>query len=130
MSAAHRAISVTARSGQATPSPLPLWSVECDSGVVHDESPPGQGSSWELRLFVTGATARSQGAVAAAEAFVRDDLGGAATLEVIDVLANPGDAERAGVVATPMLVRVLPLPERRVVGDLSQVTDLRRAFDL
>jgi circadian clock protein KaiB len=100
-------------------------------GIVPGEDLAADGDRpWLLRLFVAGVTARSRESIGAAESFVREGLDGAATLEVVDVLADPAAAELGRVVATPMLVRVRPGPERRLVGDLTRMDDLRRAFDL
>jgi circadian clock protein KaiB len=72
-----------------------------------------------LRLFVTGTTARSQRAIANMRRICEENLAGRYDLEVIDVYQNPRATQDLQVVATPTLVKVLPEPLRRIIGDLS-----------
>lgn len=72
-----------------------------------------------LRLFVTGQSARAQQAIANLKRICEDELGGCYELEVIDVLQRPDLAENEKVLATPTLIKSLPPPLRRVIGDLS-----------
>jgi circadian clock protein KaiB len=80
---------------------------------------------FQLRLYVTGATARSQKAVANARRFCDETLPAGSQLEVIDLYERPAEATAAQVIAAPTLVRVHPLPQRRLVGDLSDSSRLR-----
>ena len=72
-----------------------------------------------LRLFVTGKTPRAQQALANLERICEEELGGRYELEVIDVLERPDIAESEKILATPTLIKRLPPPLRRVIGDLS-----------
>jgi circadian clock protein KaiB len=72
-----------------------------------------------LRLFVTGASARAREALANLERICKEELEGRYELEVIDVLERPDLAEDEKVLATPTLIKRLPPPLRRVIGDLS-----------
>jgi hypothetical protein len=81
---------------------------------------------YRLKLYVTGATGRSQRAVANARKLC-DHMGRSCELEVIDLYERPKQAIEDQVVASPTLVRVEPLPKRRLVGDLS---DQERLFAL
>jgi circadian clock protein KaiB len=72
-----------------------------------------------LRLFVTGTTSRSQRAIANMRKICEEDLAGRYDLEVIDVYLSPESTRDLQVVATPTLVKLLPEPLRRIVGDLS-----------
>ena len=72
-----------------------------------------------LTLYVAGDTPRSRLAVANLERICEEDLAGRYTLEIIDVLENPDAAEMDKILATPTLVKQLPPPLRRVIGDLS-----------
>lgn len=76
-------------------------------------------SRYLLRLFVTGKTARASAAVANLRRICDEDLDGKYELEVIDVLEQPDAAEAARVLATPTLIKMLPPPLRRIIGDLS-----------
>lgn len=73
----------------------------------------------ELRLYVTGSTLLSTRAIENIEALIGEELGGAYTCEIIDVLKRPDLAEADGIFATPTLVRRSPGPVRKLIGDLS-----------
>jgi circadian clock protein KaiB len=81
-------------------------------------------SSYSFSLYIAGQTQRSQVAEANLRALCESRLPGAYDLQVIDALEMPHIAEEKRILATPTVVRQLPLPERRVVGDLS---DSRKA---
>lgn len=72
-----------------------------------------------LRLYVTGMTPRSRQAIENIRRICEERLCGRFRLEVIDVYQQPELAQQAQVVAAPTLIRVLPPPLRRFVGDLS-----------
>jgi|SRR5579871_1009960 len=72
-----------------------------------------------LRLFVTGSTPRSLRAIQNIRAICEERLQGRYDLEVIDVYQHPEYAKPEQIVVTPTLVRKLPLPVRKIIGDLS-----------
>ena len=72
-----------------------------------------------LRLFVAGTTTRSQNAITNVRQICDQHLAGRFDLEVIDVYTHPGETRDFQIVATPTLVKILPEPLRRIVGDLS-----------
>lgn len=72
-----------------------------------------------LRLFVTGASPRSARAIANIKAICADEGCGLYLLEVVDIYQQPELARTAQLLAAPTLVKTLPPPERRLVGDLS-----------
>ena len=72
-----------------------------------------------LRLFVAGSTARSLRAVDNVKRLCEAYLRGRYELEVVDIYRLPGAAEQEQVVAAPTLVRQLPEPLRRIVGDMA-----------
>ena len=74
---------------------------------------------FKLRLFVTGRTPQSQRAISNLKAICEGDIQGAYEVEVIDVLEHPALAERDKILATPTLVKRLPEPIRKIIGDLS-----------
>jgi circadian clock protein KaiB len=80
---------------------------------------PPDADRYVLRLFVTGTTVRSQRAIANMHTICEENLAGRYDLEVIDVYKNPEATRDYQVVATPTLVKVLPEPLRRIIGDLS-----------
>jgi len=74
---------------------------------------------YEFRLYVVDATPSSKKAIASVNSLLEDEFKEAYSLEVIDLFKNPQLAERESVFATPTLVKVLPLPSRRILGDFS-----------
>jgi circadian clock protein KaiB len=81
--------------------------------------PGGALSKYLLRLFVTGASSRTSTAIANLRRICEQELEGQYELEIIDVLQFPDLAENEKILATPTLIKSLPLPLRRVIGDLS-----------
>ncbi|QPF83800.1 circadian clock protein KaiB [Bradyrhizobium genosp. L] len=82
-------------------------------------SADGSGDRYKLRLFVTGSTPRSARAIANMRRICEENLEGRYDLEVVDVYENPNSTRELQIVATPTLVKVLPEPLRRIIGDLS-----------
>jgi circadian clock protein KaiB len=74
---------------------------------------------WELRLYVAGQTAKSVAAFANLQRLCEEHLQGQYVIEVIDLLVHPQLARGDQIVAIPTLVRKLPHPIRKIVGDLS-----------
>jgi len=81
--------------------------------------PGGDLTKYLLRLFVTGASSRTGVAIANLRRICEQELAGQYELEIIDVLEFPDLAEDEKILATPTLIKSLPLPLRRVIGDLS-----------
>jgi len=79
----------------------------------------GRLSRYLLKLYVTGASARTSTAIANLRQICEKELAGQYQLEIIDVLESPHLAEDDKILATPTLIKSLPLPLRRVIGDLS-----------
>ena len=75
---------------------------------------------WELRLYIAGQTPNSIAAVANLKKICEDQLGGKYRIEVIDLLKKPQLAKGDQIVAIPTLVRRLPPPVKKVVGNLSK----------
>lgn len=76
-------------------------------------------SKYLLRLFVTSASPRTATAIANLRRICEQELQGQYALEIIDVLEYPELAENEKILATPTLIKSLPLPLRRLIGDLS-----------
>jgi len=74
---------------------------------------------WELRLYVAGQTPKSVAAFANLKKICEEHLSGRYTIEVIDLVKQPQLAAGDQIVAIPTLVRKLPVPLRKIVGDLS-----------
>lgn len=77
-----------------------------------------------LRLYVAGATARSRQAILRARQLCETEFDGKCELEVIDVYQQPILAREGQIVATPTLVKELPRPVRRLIGDLTNANRL------
>lgn len=75
--------------------------------------------AWTLRLYVAGQTPRSQQAMHNLQKICEAHLDGKYRIEVVDLVSNPKLARDDQIVAVPTLVRRLPLPIRKVIGDLS-----------
>ena len=81
--------------------------------------PGGALSEYVLKLYVTGKSAKSEVAIANLRRICDQELQGKYELQVVDVLEQPQAAEDDRVLATPTLIKQLPPPLRRVIGDLS-----------
>jgi circadian clock protein KaiB len=74
---------------------------------------------YSFRLYVAGRTARSQAAVSNLRFLCESHLPSRYEIEVIDAIERPDLAEEARILATPTVVRLAPVPQLRVIGDLS-----------
>lgn len=75
--------------------------------------------TWELRLYIAGQTPKSILALTNITNYCEEHLDGRYSIEVIDLLKNPQLAEGDQIFAIPTLVRKLPVPIRKIIGDLS-----------
>jgi circadian clock protein KaiB len=76
-------------------------------------------SKFLLKLYVAGSTPRATTAIENLRRICENDLAGGYELQIIDVLEHPELAEQDKILATPTLIKQLPPPLRRVIGDLS-----------
>ena len=83
-----------------------------------------------LKLYVTGSTERSLRAIENLNNFVHSFLDNRADLEIIDIYKTPEAASEAQIIAAPTLVKTLPLPLKKLVGDLSQTDKILLALDV
>jgi circadian clock protein KaiB len=86
--------------------------------------------SYILRLFVAGATDRSHLAVLRVRELCETVLKDRVKLSVIDIYQQPSLAHEHQIVATPTLIMQMPLPVRRFIGNLANITDLFSLLDL
>ena len=75
--------------------------------------------TWELRLYVAGQTPKSMAAFSNLRKLCEEHLQGQYRIEVIDLLENPALAKGDQILAIPTLVRKLPEPIKKIIGDLS-----------
>jgi circadian clock protein KaiB len=83
-----------------------------------------------LRLYVVGSTPASSRAIVNTRRFCEEHLAGSYDLDVVDISLDPSVAATAQVIAAPTLVRELPPPVRRFIGDMSDTTHLLAGFGL
>lgn len=82
-------------------------------------SDAGDNEQWDLRLYVAGQTPKSIAAFSNLKRVCEEHLAGKYNLEVIDLVKQPQLAQGDQIVAIPTLVRKLPEPVRKIIGDLS-----------
>jgi circadian clock protein KaiB len=93
------------------------------SGAEHDEQ-------WDLCVYVTDASPKSQRAIANLKRACEEHLKGRYQIEIVDVLKNPRRAAADQILAAPTVVRRLPAPIRKLVGDLSDSDRLLIGLEL
>ena len=108
---------VEARPGAGAPAPLA-------------ESPAADPEVWELRLYVAGASAKSVAAFANLKRICEEHLPGLYEIEVVDLLEHPQLARGDQIVAIPTLVKRIPPPLRRIIGDLSDTERVLIGLDI
>lgn len=86
--------------------------------------------AYNLRLYVAGQTPKSLAAIANLKAICEDHLSGRYSIEVIDLTVTPQLAAGDQIVALPTLVRTLPPPLKRVIGDLSNTEKVLVGLDI
>ena len=85
---------------------------------------------WDLRLYVAGQTPKSLQAFANLKKICEEHLAGRYRIEVVDLLKNPQLAKGDQILALPTLVRKLPEPVRKIIGDLSNTERVLVGLDL
>ncbi|MGR8931145.1 MAG: circadian clock protein KaiB [Gammaproteobacteria bacterium] len=83
-----------------------------------------------LRLYITGHTTKSERALANLTRICEKELSGHYEIHVVDVLEHPQLAEKERIIATPTLIKELPEPLRRIIGDLSETEKVLLGLDL
>jgi circadian clock protein KaiB len=79
----------------------------------------GGGETYDLRLYIAGRTRRSVAALANLRRLCEEHLAGQYRIEIVDLMEHPDQAQRDQILAIPTLVRRLPEPIKRIIGDLS-----------
>ena len=85
---------------------------------IEERNEPAANEIWQLRLYVAGQTPRSVAAFANLKRICEDNLPGRYEIEVVDLMKHPQLAAGDQILAIPTLVRKLPQPLRKIVGDL------------
>ena len=92
--------------------------------------PRRQQERWDLRLYIAGETPRAVAALQNLERICEEHLAGKYRIEVVDLLRNPQLARGDQILAVPALVRKLPEPVRKIIGDLSNTERVLVGLDL
>ena len=92
--------------------------------------PGDQTESWNMRLYVAGQTPKSLRALANLKRICEEYLAGKYHIEIIDLLENPQLASSDQILAIPTLIRNLPEPMRKIIGDLSNIERVLVGLDL
>lgn len=98
--------------------------IETEQKVNSSDSP------WKLRLYVAGQTAKSLAAFANLKRICEEHIPGQYHIEIIDLLKNPTLAKGDQILAIPTLVRKLPHPIRKIIGDLSNTERVLVGLDV
>ena len=86
--------------------------------------------AYRLRLYVTGATPNSARAIVNLKEFCETHLKGNYELEIIDIYQQPLTAEADQVIAIPLLIKLAPMPQRRLIGDMSDKEKIFKGLNL
>lgn len=89
-----------------------------------------QATAYQLRLYIAGNTPKSVAALANLKRYCEEHLRGKYTIEVIDLLVHPQLAEGDQVLAVPTLVKKVPEPIRKIIGDLSNKEKVLVGLDI
>jgi circadian clock protein KaiB len=100
------------------------------SGEVANASAPSDPGQYNLRLYVAGQTPKSLAAITNLKNLCETHLAGCYSIEVIDLLVTPQLAAGDQIVALPTLVRRLPPPLKRLIGDLSNTERVLVGLDI
>jgi circadian clock protein KaiB len=93
-------------------------------------STTGAQSKYVLKLYITGATPRSTKAIMNIRQICEEHLKGRYELEIIDIFQQPVLAKGEQIIAAPTLIKKLPLPLRRFIGDMSDTDKILIGLDL
>ncbi len=85
---------------------------------------------YQLRLYIAGKTSRSVAALNNLKSYCEEHLSGQYSIEVIDLLENPQLAEGDQILAIPTLVKKVPEPVRKIIGDLSNQEKVLVGLDI
>jgi circadian clock protein KaiB len=101
-----------------------------DRGSTNDDAAPKRDGRYVLRLYVTGMTERSRHAIEAIKRICAERLAGQYDLQIVDITQHPQLAVDEQIIAAPTLIKHLPVPLRRLVGDLSNEERVLLGLDL
>jgi circadian clock protein KaiB len=109
---------------------MPNKSVRDSTQAFEQSRVNPQEKHYVLRLYVTGATPQSVRAIANVKKICEEYLKGRYQLEVVDLYQQPQLAQGEQIIAAPTLIKKLPLPLRRIIGDMSRSEHLLVGLDM
>lgn len=98
--------------------------------MIDNDTNPGETQVYVLRLFVTSTTPRSALAVANITKLCEEYLHGRYELEIVDITRDPLQSKAAQIIAAPTLIKELPQPLRRFIGDMSRTEKILIGLDI
>jgi circadian clock protein KaiB len=101
-----------------------------DKKLKKSKTPKTADDKWILRLYVAGQSPKALTALANLKKICAEQLEGKYSIEVIDLLINPQLGNEDQILALPTLVRKLPVPVRKIIGDLSDTERVLVGLDL
>lgn len=104
--------------------------MKTESESINAKNKKPANKAWELRLYVAGQTPKSVTAFANLKKLCEERLQGLYHIEVVDLLENPALAKGDQILAIPTLVRKLPQPIKKIIGDLSNTERVLIGLDL
>ncbi len=104
--------------------PAPHGSVNFEAAAARDTA------CYVLRLYITGSTPHSVRAIVNIRKICEEHLQGRYELEIVDIAQHPTLAEGEQIIAAPTLIKKLPLPLRRFIGDMSHTEKILLGLDL
>lgn len=104
--------------------------VEDPARTIKDDSGPPPPERYLLRLYISGMTPAATRAIANLKLICEEHLAGHYDLEIVDVYQQPVLAKDEQILAVPTLIRKLPLPLRRLIGDMSNIDRVLLGLDL
>ncbi len=112
-----------------TPEAGPMGTKESLEEFEQAAKNDGDGT-YQLILFVTGMTERSSQAIENVRRICEENLKGRYRLEVVDLYQQPEKAKEAQIIAAPTLLKSLPLPLRKLIGDMSKTERILGGLDI
>ena len=97
---------------------------------LNDPEENAEGFEYVLRLYVTGASANSTRAISNLKQICETYIKGKYSLEIIDIYQQKSLAEAEQIIALPVLIKTFPLPQRRLIGDMSDKDKVLRGLGL
>src|ERR1700754_4018137 len=98
--------------------------------MTRSQNQKSEMAKWELRLYIAGNTPKSATALRNLKKYCEEHLKGIYDIEVIDLLKNPQLAEGDQILAIPTLVKKVPEPVRKIIGDLSNEEKVLVGLDI